>query len=84
VHTAPAAISLRFSGPIEPALCTISLTRSDGTAVPLAAATETDHGAVLGAAVRGAMVPGMYRVHWRVVSVDTHVTQGDFRFRVAP
>jgi methionine-rich copper-binding protein CopC len=27
--------------------------------------------------------PGTYRVTWRVLSVDTHVTEGDFTFRVA-
>ena len=26
--------------------------------------------------------PGTYRVKWRVLSVDTHVTEGDFIFRV--
>jgi methionine-rich copper-binding protein CopC len=30
------------------------------------------------------LAPGQYRVEWRVVSVDTHVTQGDFAFRVVP
>jgi methionine-rich copper-binding protein CopC len=28
--------------------------------------------------------PGGYRVIWRVVSVDTHVTEGAFTFKVAP
>src|SRR5207247_2068935 len=28
--------------------------------------------------------PGRYQVIWRVVSVDTHVTAGDFAFRLAP
>ncbi len=27
---------------------------------------------------------GTYKVVWRAVSVDTHVTQGDFTFRVEP
>jgi methionine-rich copper-binding protein CopC len=26
--------------------------------------------------------PGTYKVIWRVLSVDTHRTQGDFTFRV--
>ena len=30
----------------------------------------------------GALGPGTYRVVWRVVSVDTHATEGDFTFRV--
>jgi len=28
--------------------------------------------------------PGTYKVVWRVMSLDTHVTNGDFRFQVAP
>ncbi|MFZ0103951.1 MAG: copper resistance protein CopC [Pseudolabrys sp.] len=27
---------------------------------------------------------GTYKVLWHVLSVDTHRTQGDFSFRVAP
>ena len=84
VRAAPAAISLRFSEPIEPALCTISLTRSDGAVVPLAPLVASERGVVLSAVIRGAMAPSAYRVHWRVVSVDTHVTEGDFSFRIAP
>ena len=28
--------------------------------------------------------PGTYKVIWRVLSVDTHRTQGNFSFRVGP
>ncbi len=31
-----------------------------------------------------ALSPGTYKVIWRVLSVDTHRTQGDFTFRVGP
>jgi len=27
--------------------------------------------------------PGRYKVTWRALSVDTHVTEGDFTFEVA-
>jgi hypothetical protein len=84
VHAAPAAISLRFSEAVEPALSTIALMRSDGAAVALTAPAGSEHNRVLTAAVRGVVAPGVYRVHWRVVSVDTHLTQGDFSFRLAP
>ncbi len=29
------------------------------------------------------LLPGSYKVVWRVVSVDTHVTEGHYTFRVA-
>jgi methionine-rich copper-binding protein CopC len=30
------------------------------------------------------LAAGRYRVAWRAVSVDTHVTEGDFTFEVKP
>ena len=30
------------------------------------------------------LAAGTYRVAWRVLSVDTHVTEGDFTFDVVP
>jgi methionine-rich copper-binding protein CopC len=30
------------------------------------------------------LTQGVYTVTWRAVSVDTHVTTGDFKFTVAP
>ncbi|MDQ6916767.1 MAG: copper resistance protein CopC [Pseudomonadota bacterium] len=30
------------------------------------------------------LAPGRYRVVWRALSVDTHVTEGDFTFEVLP
>ena len=30
------------------------------------------------------LVPGRYKVEWRVTSVDTHKTNGNFSFTVAP
>ena len=34
--------------------------------------------------IAGRLAPGPYRVQWRVVSIDSHVTQGDFTFVVKP
>jgi methionine-rich copper-binding protein CopC len=31
-----------------------------------------------------ALPPGTYRVVWRVLSIDSHGTTGDFTFEVAP
>jgi hypothetical protein len=28
--------------------------------------------------------PGKYKVVWKAVSVDTHVTHGDFTFQISP
>jgi len=31
-----------------------------------------------------ALAPGKYKVFWKILSVDTHRTQGDFGFEVKP
>jgi methionine-rich copper-binding protein CopC len=28
--------------------------------------------------------PGSYKVVWRILSVDTHVSEGNFAFRITP
>jgi copper resistance protein C len=30
------------------------------------------------------LIPGTYKVVWRVTSMDTHVTNGDFHFQIIP
>ena len=54
-------------------------------------AVDADGKAALGAANRNelrvalkALGPGTYKVIWRVLSVDTHRTNGNFTFRVGP
>jgi methionine-rich copper-binding protein CopC len=32
----------------------------------------------------GALPPGKYKVRWRILSVDTHRTEGSFSFEVKP
>jgi len=49
---------------------------------PHDASVSGDDAAVLSVSVR-ALPPGVYTVKWRVLSVDTHVTEGDFAFTVA-
>jgi methionine-rich copper-binding protein CopC len=29
------------------------------------------------------LAPGTYQVEWRVISIDTHASKGDYTFRVA-
>jgi methionine-rich copper-binding protein CopC len=39
--------------------------------------------AVLCVSLLSALAPGSYRVIWHVTSMDTHVTEGKFRFQIA-
>jgi methionine-rich copper-binding protein CopC len=79
VRTAPHEVSLWFTQDIEPAFSTVTVTDGAGQRVD----TGKPHvsGKVMSVPVRAAG-PGTYRVNWRVVSVDSHTTEGNFTFRV--
>jgi hypothetical protein len=80
----PSQIRLWFTQALEPTLC---LVKVDGPAG--FGGAEAPHplgsdarGLVIG--LRKAVPAGRYVVHWRVVSVDSHMTSGDFGFEVRP
>lgn len=85
IQTPPKEVRLEFSEGVEAVLSRIKLTRLSGEAVPLGQPTTspTDK-SVLTAPLLETLEPGTYQVAWRVVSVDTHVSQGDFRFTIKP
>jgi copper resistance protein C len=84
VKSAPAEITLRFTEKLEPAFSTVAVTGRGGERVD-AGDPHVDPGdpMVLRISLKP-LAPGPYKVAWRVVSVDTHTTHGDFKFTVAP
>jgi methionine-rich copper-binding protein CopC len=84
IRAAPAEITLRFTERIEPAFSTVQVTGPGGERVD-AGDTRVDERepASLRASLK-TLAAGTYKVVWRVVSVDSHVTDGDFKFTVAP
>lgn len=78
-------IRLTFSEAVEPRFSGVTLTGPDGAVAPLGVAkTEAENQAVLIVPIAEALAPGVYTIHWRAVSVDTHHTQGSFQFSVKP
>jgi methionine-rich copper-binding protein CopC len=78
-------IRLEFSEGVEAKFSKVSLTGPNGTAAPLGAArTESGNQAVLIVPISKPLAAGVYKVHWEAVSVDTHHTQGTFKFTVKP
>lgn len=84
VPQAPSEVSLWFTEAIEPKFSSIVVNDAKGIAVQNGKA-EGDAGntAVLKVKLK-ALKPGAYKVMWKVLSVDTHRTQGSFTFTVAP
>ena len=83
VTVSPQRIFLRFNSRIEKALSRVTLTGPAGRAVPLPVAAPDPPPNHLVVPVPP-LEPGQYLVRWKVLSADGHVTEGTFRFAVAP
>ncbi|HSR76232.1 MAG TPA: copper resistance CopC family protein [Xanthobacteraceae bacterium] len=78
VKSSPSAVTLWFTQRLEPAFSSAQVTNASGAVVSTGASVS---GTVMRLGVRS-LPPGTYRVHWKVLSVDTHTTEGNFTFRV--
>jgi copper resistance protein C len=81
-QTSPSEVRIRFTENVEPAFSSIQVFDASGKEVDNhdLHLDRSDH-ALLRVSVPRLGV-GTYKVVWRVVSVDTHVTSGNFTFRV--
>jgi len=82
VPTSPNEVKIRFTENIEPAFSCIQVFNASNSQVDKRDVhlDRSDH-ALLRVSLPQLGV-GTYKVVWRVVSVDTHVTNGSFTFRV--
>jgi copper resistance protein C len=78
VRTAPRQVTLSFSQKLEPSFSSAQVTDAAGARVDQGARVS---GMQINVSVKP-LPPGTYRVHWKVLSVDTHTTEGNFTFRV--
>ena len=80
----PKEVSIWFTEALEAKFSTIEVRDAQGKAMQAGPATlARDNTAQLRVPLKP-LPPGTYKVIWRVLSVDTHRTQGDFTFRVGP
>ena len=84
VHSAPAAVRIWFTEAIEPRFSSIQVFDATGKQVD----KKDTHSDPSNRSLLQVSLPqlgaGTYKVVWRVVSVDTHRTNGDFTFQIAP
>ena len=82
VSPAPTEVVLSFTEKLEPKFSSIEVKDAKGAPVHDGkASVDPAHPAQMRVALK-ALPPGTYKVIWRVLSVDTHRTQGSFTFRV--
>lgn len=80
-QAAPKEVTLFFSQNIEAAFSSIEVSDANGARV------DQGKPKISASTMRIGVKPlsaGTYRVRWKVLSVDTHTTEGNFGFTVAP
>ena len=77
--TAPSEVTLWFTQKLEPAFSTITVTDPSGKRVDIGKSRVSGNQISVSLRPGGA---GTYHVNWRVLSVDTHTTNGSFTFQV--
>jgi len=82
VASAPRAVSLWFTEKLEPAFSTIEVRNAAGVRVDQGRPRVDSTNRNLLQIGLKPLPPGTYRVRWRVLSVDTHTTEGSFSFQV--
>ena len=79
VATAPRQVTLWFTQKLEPAFSTITVTNEAGERVDIGKTRVSGNQMSVSLRSGGA---GTYHVKWRVLSADTHTTDGSFTFQV--
>lgn len=80
VRDPPSEVKLTFTQELEPAFSTLAVQDASGKRIDKGdarIAADTMQVSL------PRVPPGRYKVTWRALSVDTHVTEGDFTFEVA-
>ena len=80
----PHAVSLWFTQNLESGFSTIEVLDANGTPVQTGKAVVDGSDRKLLRVQLKTLPAGTYRVNWRVLSVDTHTTEGNFTFQVSP
>jgi hypothetical protein len=84
VSTSPTEMKIWFTQELEPAFSSIKVFDAGGNEVDKKDTHQDDKDKKLLMVSLSSLPPGEYKVVWQVVSVDTHRTNGDFKFKFAP
>ena len=82
VATAPPAVTIWFTQELEPAFSSVQVQDQSGARVDAGDPQVDPKDAIILRVSLKPLPPGKYKVVWRVVSVDTHPTEGTFTFMV--
>jgi copper resistance protein C len=84
LKSAPKEIVLWFNEKLEPAYSSVSLLDGEGKSVATQPAVVSRDNAKRIGLVIDALPPGVYRVQYRVMSVDGHIVDSNYTFTIQP
>ena len=84
VKQMPSEVRIWFTEPIDPGFSNIKVLDAMGKRIDKKNVhTDAKNSALMEVSL-ASIPPGTYQVLWRVVSVDSHATEGDFTFQFLP
>jgi copper resistance protein C len=85
VNKAPTEVRVWFSETVRAGASSIQVFDVSGKQVDKKDThSDRSNRAVLCVSLIPALIPGSYKVIWRVTSMDTHLTDGNFHFQIVP
>jgi methionine-rich copper-binding protein CopC len=82
IAASPLKVTIWFDGELESAFSTIAVYNSAKQQVDKGNSRVSGTDASVLEVDLPALAPGTYRVYWKVLAKDTHVTEGDFAFTI--
>jgi copper resistance protein C len=82
IDKSPGEIRIWFTEEVEPTFSTIEVLDSSGKQIDLKDTHQDPNDAKLLIVSVPSLGDGEYKVVWSVVAIDTHHTQGDFKFTI--
>ena len=79
---APDEVKLYFTERLEPAYSSLRVLDDRGVQVDRRDSRVDRANPSLLRATLPPLAPGVYKVHWRVLSIDADITEGTFTFRI--
>jgi len=84
VHGSPASVKIWYTEELEPTFTTVQVFDAAGAQVDRKDAKVDGSDAKLLTLSLPALKPGKYKVVWKAVATDTHITHGTFEFEIVP
>ena len=84
LHGSPAVLRLFYSEGIDLTKSTVAVSGPGGPVASGPIALDPKNKRIVVVPIKAKLAPGAYHVKWGMTTEDTHHTDGDFDFKIAP